>query len=124
MMTLWCIFGSPLMLGAELTRLDDWTLSLLTNREVLAMLTPDCRPRQLFRSEDEAAWAAENSKLGTAYLALFNLSDGERVVGASTAYSSGTELWTNSRVGVENGALSARLLSHGCAVYRMDQNGS
>ena len=32
MVTLWCLFGSPLMLGAELTKLDEWTLSLLTNR--------------------------------------------------------------------------------------------
>ena len=25
MMTLWCMFGSPLMIGGELTKLDDWT---------------------------------------------------------------------------------------------------
>ena len=49
MMTLWCIFGSPLMVGAELTKLDQETLSLLTNKRVLAMLTPACRPRQICR---------------------------------------------------------------------------
>ena len=32
MMTLWCIFRSPLMLGAEMTKLDDWTLSMLQNK--------------------------------------------------------------------------------------------
>ena len=42
MMTLWCLFGSPLMIGAELTKLDEWTLGLLTNKKVLSMLTPDC----------------------------------------------------------------------------------
>ena len=30
---------------AELTKLDEWTLSLLTNREVLAMLP--CKARQI-----------------------------------------------------------------------------
>ena len=25
MLTLWCVFGSPLMVGAELTKLDEWT---------------------------------------------------------------------------------------------------
>ena len=35
MMTLWCLFGSPLMIGAELTLLDEATLSLLTNDELL-----------------------------------------------------------------------------------------
>ena len=118
MLTLWCLFGSPLMVGAELTKLDDWTLSLLTNREVLAMLTPDCHPRQVFRNEDEAVWTAENNKLGTSYLALFNLSDEEREVDASTTFTAGMELWTNSRISTENGKLSVKLPAHGCAVYR------
>ena len=120
MMTLWCLFGSPLMLGAELTKLDDWTLSLLTNREVLAMLTPDCRPRQIRRNEAEAVWAAENGKKGTSYLALFNLSDEERVVEmASPTGTFGRELWTGEEVFVENRRLSVRLPAHGCAVYQM-----
>ena len=38
MMTLWCIFRSPLILGAKMTKLDDWTLSLLTNQRVLDLL--------------------------------------------------------------------------------------
>lgn len=46
MLSLWCIFGSPLMLGAELTKLDEWTSSLLTNTEILKMRDPKYRPRQ------------------------------------------------------------------------------
>ena len=38
MMTLWCIFRSPLMLGAELTKLDAWTESLITNSRVLRLV--------------------------------------------------------------------------------------
>ena len=34
MMTLWCMFRSLLMIGAELTKMDDFTLSLLTNKEL------------------------------------------------------------------------------------------
>ena len=34
MMTLWYMFRSPLMIGAELTKMDDFTLSLLTNKEL------------------------------------------------------------------------------------------
>lgn len=84
MMTLWCLFGSPLMLGAEMTKLDDWTLSLLTNKKVLAMLTPDCRPRQLALDEEKAIWTACNSGTGETYLALFNLSEEEASVTADT----------------------------------------
>jgi len=64
MMTLWCIFGSPLMIGAELTKLDQATLSLLTNKRVLKMLTPECRPRQVCLDEKKAIWKAVNGKTG------------------------------------------------------------
>ena len=53
MLTLWCLFGSPLMLGCELTKLDDATLALLTNRDVLSMLTPDCKPHQVCLDDEK-----------------------------------------------------------------------
>ena len=49
MMTLWCMFRSPLMIGAELTKMDDFTLSLLTNKELLVLLSEDFRGEQLRR---------------------------------------------------------------------------
>jgi len=38
MLTAWTCARSPLILGADLRRLDDWTFRLLTNPEVLALL--------------------------------------------------------------------------------------
>ena len=38
MFTLWCIFRSPMMLGCELTDMDEWTKSLVTNDDVLGLL--------------------------------------------------------------------------------------
>jgi hypothetical protein len=35
--SLWCLLQAPLLIGCDLTRLDDFTLSLLTNDEVLAI---------------------------------------------------------------------------------------
>jgi len=119
MMTLWCLFGSPLMLGAELTKLDDWTLSLLTNRGVLAMLTPDCRPRQLCRDEGKSVWTAENLKLGTKYIALFNLSDEPQAICSPVDAAEGTELWTSEAADIREGRISVRLAPHACAVYRL-----
>ena len=54
LMTLWCMFRSPLMIGAELTKMDDWTLSLLTNEELLTLMGEHCRGKQLRRTETEA----------------------------------------------------------------------
>ena len=36
-MSMWCMFASPLMIGCDLTTIDEFTLSLLTNDEVLAI---------------------------------------------------------------------------------------
>jgi alpha-galactosidase len=37
MMALWAIFRSPLIRGCVLTDLDEWTLSLIRNREYRAV---------------------------------------------------------------------------------------
>ena len=37
MLTLWSIFRSPLMIGGEMTGFDDFTMSLITNEEILKM---------------------------------------------------------------------------------------
>jgi alpha-galactosidase len=35
--SLWCLFASPLLIGCDMEKLDDFTLSLLTNDEVIAI---------------------------------------------------------------------------------------
>ncbi len=129
MMTLWCLFGSPLMLGGELTKLDEWTLSLLTNRQVLRMLTPDCRPTQLSLDEKKAIWKAEQIveegqiKKSMKYAALFNLDD--RTAKVSGSYRDFgmqegeklTELWTGEEIMVQGDVLEVLLPAHGCTVY-------
>jgi hypothetical protein len=71
MMTLWTIFRSPLMVGGELTDTDEWTLSLLTNPEVLAVHTGSSHNRPLFRDGPFIAWAAEGAS-GERFMAFFN----------------------------------------------------
>ena len=78
MMTLWCIFGSPLMLGAELTLLDDWTLSLLQNESLLRLENGTFRARQVLRDRKKCVWAAVCPQTGERYIALFNLSNAQQ----------------------------------------------
>lgn len=126
MMTLWCLFGSPLMLGAELTKLDSWTLSLLTNRQILNLLTPDCRPRQIRRDDNQAVWTAENKLEDAVYLALFNLSDQELSVSVSLEglkipqIPSGLyNLWTGETASFQGEKIEALLPPHGCTIYQI-----
>lgn len=110
-MTLWCIFGSPLMLGAEMTKLDEWTLSLLQNKQLLKLLNGRFTARQVLRDKEKAVWAAVSPE-GERYIALFNLSEDTRSVSVdpeecadmfpegrfSPALEGAKEVWTGESV--------------------------
>ena len=83
MMTLWCIFGSPLMLGAEMTMLDEWTLSLLRNEELLRLENGRFVSRQVLRDREKCVWCAVQPQTGEYYVALFKLSDGPQHIPVS-----------------------------------------
>lgn len=74
MLTLWSIARSPLILGANLTQLDSWTTSLLTNREVIAIDQTATGSRQVLHNKDLVAWTAD-LPTGERTLALFNTGD-------------------------------------------------
>lgn len=77
LMTLWSIARSPLMMGGDLTKLDDFTLSLLTNDEVLAVNQHSDHNRQLRRDDAEGiiVWTADVPASRDRYLAVFNTRD-------------------------------------------------
>ncbi len=79
LMTLFAIFRSPLMFGGDLPGNDEFTLSLLTNKEVLNVNQHSINNKQLFRDGDLIAWTADDPKKGDKYLALFNASDQKEI---------------------------------------------
>ena len=74
LVTLWAIARSPLIIGANLTELDDSTLHLLTNQDVVAMNQKGHNQRLVGQEGDLVMWASDGSA-GQHYLALFNLGD-------------------------------------------------
>ena len=77
MMTLWSIFRSPLMLGCELTDLDDWTLHLLREPTLKIMHQEGRNAHQIYNEDDWVVWQTETNAM--VYYVIFNLSDTERV---------------------------------------------
>jgi hypothetical protein len=75
LMTLWSIARSPLIYGGDMTKLNDATLSLLTNPEVIAVDQHSQDNRQLFDREGLVAWVAREQDSDDRYLALFNTRD-------------------------------------------------
>ena len=71
-MTLWSIARSPLIFGGDMTKLDAFTLELLTNPEVLAVNQASTNNRQVSRDGDLIVWAADVPDSRDRYVALFN----------------------------------------------------
>jgi alpha-galactosidase len=81
--TLWCLVSSPLLLGCDLEKLDDFTLGLLTNDEVLAV------------NQDSLGKEARCvSKEGDLRVYAKNLADGSKVVGLFNLGTNGTATLT------------------------------
>ncbi|HBA50867.1 MAG TPA: alpha-galactosidase [Lachnospiraceae bacterium] len=128
MMTLWCIFRSPLMVGAELTKLDEWTFSLLTNQEILNMMRESCHGTQIRRTDDMAVWKSKDEESGSIYLALFNLSDKDTELSISLSELDEDfeteepvlyELWDKTESIADRQKVAAEVEAHGVKVYRI-----
>jgi hypothetical protein len=76
LMTLWSIIRSPLIMGGNLTRNDDWTTSLLTNQEVLNVNQHSSSNRPIIVSNRTVVWSAVPASSHGRYLAVFNRGDG------------------------------------------------
>lgn len=125
MMSLWCIFRSPLMMGGELRENDEFTLSLLTNKEILRMHREGEGAHQVYRSEKACVWQSRDWEDGAVYVALFNLSDKKNTVSVkfSELEIKGKylvrDLWAHRDVGEDDEGVEVCLPPHGAAVYRL-----
>jgi hypothetical protein len=126
LMTLWCIFRSPLMFGGELRDNDPFTLSLLTNKKLLEMHRDGRKARQISRKKDIVTWMSK-TKEGKKYLAIFNLND--EVKETKLKFENYgfdkdekvkcTEIWSGREGSLENGDKIA-LNPHGCMCFEIE----
>jgi hypothetical protein len=127
LMTLWCIARSPLMFGGDLPSNDEFTLSLLTNDEVLSVNRMSSGNRELFNREKKIAWAADIAGSKSKYLALFNVGDGNEPVDITVKLSElGFEskcivrdLWQHKELRIFDGSFTAKINRHGAGLYRI-----
>ena len=125
MMSLWCMMRSPLFVGADLPKNDDFTLKILTNEEVLEIQEKSHCAHQLYRSDSEVAWLAPRKDGLGCYLALFNISESDKEIIVNLAdfeldkYKISKELWNQSKCDVEQ-ILKAEVKKHGAVIYRFE----
>ncbi|MFI6542462.1 alpha-galactosidase D [Streptomyces prunicolor] len=128
--TLWAVAKSPLFTGDDLTKLDDYGVSLLTNREVIGVDQSDAPPaRPVTPSDAQQVWAAKNPN-GTYTVALFNLSDAPAAVSANwttlgfTGKAAVRDLWNHEDLGTYTNKVTQALPAHGSRLFTVTPRGS
>ncbi|GCE09940.1 alpha-galactosidase D [Dictyobacter aurantiacus] len=117
-MTLWAIEAAPLYTGDDLTKLDDYGLSLLTNDEVIAIDQAGHPARPVAQSSNQQVWYAENSD-GSYTVALFNLDNTSATATANwqdlgfAGTATVRDVWQHSDLGQATDSYSATLPAHG-----------
>jgi hypothetical protein len=122
-MTLWAINKSPLFTGDDLTKLDSYGLSLLTNQEVIAVDQNDSPvARPITPVGDQQVWAAKNSD-GSYTVALFNLGAAPASVTAYwpalgfTGNAAVRDLWNKTNLGNYANKITEALPAHGSRLF-------
>lgn len=123
MMTLWVMMRAPLMIGAHLPKNDEFTLKLLTNKDVLDVEKDSFCGHQIYRTDDEIAWIAPRKDGKGCYLAVFNISEEDRTASVNLsdyeldAYNDAKELWSSRAVDITSrggdNIISGKINKHG-----------
>lgn len=121
MITLWSIFRSPLMIGTDLPKLDDFNLSLITNDEILAM---NKNPNQAYQAnssckDDLVIWVNECPDGDSYYECYFNLSEEEKTINMNLQISPTNnirDLWEQKDLGAK---ASFILPPHSCKALKI-----
>src|SRR5262249_51895176 len=140
-----CLLSAPLLIGCDLERLDPFTLSLLTNDEVLA-IDQDAGGKSatlVSKSDDEVkitradraddkgfslprsqVWTKELED-GSQAVGLFNLGENEAIVTANFAdlkidgKRAVRDLWRQKDLGTADGKYQATVPPRGCVLLRL-----
>jgi alpha-galactosidase len=119
LMTLWCMFRSPLILGGDLTQLSAAETELITNPALLRIDQTSHGCKQVWNDGKTVIYTAEDADGSTRYAAFFNLDEAKRTItynpdqmGASN-YTHIHELWS----GTEGTTLQADVNPHGAALF-------
>jgi hypothetical protein len=124
MFSFWAIATSPMIIGADITKLDAADLAILTNSEVIAVNQAAVAPKAVSTSTNQQVWYSKQSD-GSIVVGLFNFDSSSAQVTASFSAVGGAssmsvrDLVTHSDLGKSTSSFSATLSSHASRLLRL-----
>lgn len=124
--SLWCLFAAPLFIGSPVEKLDEFTLSLLSNDELIAVnQDPLGRQAYMARNDNGGEIWVKMLEDGSKAVGLFNRSEEEITVSAQWhdigIYGKQTvrDLWRQEDMGIFETVYSAQVPPHGVKMIRI-----
>ena len=123
---MWSLMAAPLFFAGDMASLDDFTLGILCNSEVID-IDQDAlgwQGRVVRHSADEFI-LEKPLEDGSVAVGLFNLSDGSRKITASLTDLGlkgnwkARDLWRQKEIGAVTGEFSAEVPRHGVIMVRL-----
>jgi alpha-galactosidase len=126
LVTLWSIARSPLIMGGNLPENDEFTDSLLTNEEVIAVNQRGVNAREFFLSGPRIVWISDQHGAPGKNVAVFNVGDHStakipiqwRAIGLPDVCAV-RDLWTGETLGEFRDSYTFELEPHASGLYRI-----
>ncbi len=124
--SLWCLLASPLLIGCDMTQLDEFTLNLLTNDEVIEV-NQDPLGRQAARVVQDGSlevWAKDMED-GSKAVGLFNRGPRQQTVVVKwsdlgiRSKQAVRDLWRQKNLGTFDGQFEANVGRHGVVLVKI-----
>jgi hypothetical protein len=126
LMSLWCMFRSPLILGGDLTQLTPFEKNLITNKTLLHIDQDSRNCKELFSNATTVIYFSEDATSNKKYLCFFNIGDSPNTVRYSLKDLGFTktvmvrEIWSDKPVAISNNEISGNVNVHGVLLFEME----
>ena len=127
LMTLWSIFRSPLMFGGNMPDNDEFTTSLITNKEVIRVNQNSKSNKEISFKDGISIWTAEDKENPVKYMAVMNVGDAPKTVilPLESAGISGEakvrDLWNKAVLTKTGGRFQINIPAHGAALLSIQK---
>jgi alpha-galactosidase len=130
--SLWCLLAAPLIIGCDIAQIDDFTLGLLTNDEVLA-IDQDSLGKQATQASNENGKVvyAKTLEDGSMAVGLFNRGETETTIAATwgpwgclptprqNEKRAVRDLWRQKDLGTFTNKFEAKVAPHGVVLVKI-----
>jgi len=125
--SLWCLLSAPLLIGCDISKMDDFTVSLLTNDEVIAVDQDILgkQARQMLADDSHQVWMKELED-GSYAVGIFNMKDVYQTItlrwndiGMNNKDIKVRDLWRQKDLGAFKDSFSTKVPPHGVTLIRI-----